>query len=150
MADDLSRFHGLTRSQLMARIRCRGNKKTELAMMALLRHNEIKGWRRHQPLPGRPDFVFPRERTALFVDGCFWHGCPKHYRRPTTNSRFWSEKVDANRARDLRTTRALKRIGWRVLRVWECDIAREAGRKKIVRRILRALKSTRENDPKEN
>lgn len=138
MAEDLSRFHGLTRSQLMARIRSRGNKKTEVAMVALLRANGITGWRRHQSLPGRPDFIFRRERVALFVDGCFWHGCPRHYKAPGTRSGFWQTKVQTNRTRDVCVTRELRALGWKVLRVWECALGakRQAA---TVRRIARAL-----------
>ena len=146
MAEDLSRFHGLTRSQLMARIRSRGNKKTEVVMVALLRANGITGWRRHQPLPGRPDFIFRRERVALFVDGCFWHGCPRHYRPPTSSRSFWREKVETNRSRDLRVTRALRKAGWTVVRVWECALTRRASARtvgRIVRALARGLAGTR-------
>src|SRR3954469_21709143 len=120
--DDVSRFHGLTRSQLMSRIRSRGNKKTELVMALLLRSSRIRGWRRHQPILGRPDFVFRKERLALFVDGCFWHGCRKHYRPPNTRGQFWKGKVETNRARDRRINRGLRRQGWNVLRFWEHDL----------------------------
>jgi len=66
------------RSEVMARIRGRGNKDTEIALAKLLRANGISGWRRNQALIGKPDFIFRRERVAVFVDGCFWHGCPIH------------------------------------------------------------------------
>jgi DNA mismatch endonuclease, patch repair protein len=62
----------------MAAVRSRGNKDTELKLIAILRGYHIKGWRRHQPLPGKPDFLFRRYRLAVFVDGCFWHGCRFH------------------------------------------------------------------------
>jgi DNA mismatch endonuclease (patch repair protein) len=77
------------RSQVMAAIRSRGNKGTELTLVAILRAAHVTGWRRHQPLPGRPDFVFRRARLAVFVDGCFWHGCPKHGRKPASNRGYW-------------------------------------------------------------
>jgi len=64
------------RSEVMSRIRGRGNKETELALAKLLRRHAIKGWRRHQPIFGKPDFIFSKARLAVFVDGCFWHGCP--------------------------------------------------------------------------
>jgi DNA mismatch endonuclease, patch repair protein len=143
MVDNLSRFHGLTRSQLMSRIRSRGNKKTELAMIAFFRMRRITGWRRHQPLPGRPDFIFRKERVAVFVDGCFWHGCPVHYRKPKTSARFWSEKIEANRRRDVRVTRALRKLGWRVLRFWECGLTSRENGLRVARRILGALTKAR-------
>ncbi|NJL26105.1 MAG: hypothetical protein HC902_13685 [Calothrix sp. SM1_5_4] len=79
MADTLTKKK---RSAVMAAIRSRYNRSTELTLIAIMRENEIKGWRRGRPLPGRPDFVFPRQRLAVFVDGCFWHGCRWHCRMP--------------------------------------------------------------------
>lgn len=138
MADDLSRFHGLTRSQLMGRIRSRGNKKTELAMIRLLREHRIRGWRRHHSVTGVPDFAFRRERLAIFVDGCFWHGCPRHYRPPQTRASFWRNKVAANRKRDRRVDRKLRTAGWSVLRVWECHLSKR-GAHLLAKRVQRAL-----------
>ena len=131
-------FSGLTRSELMSRIRSRGNKKTELAMVRLLRLHGLSGWRRHQPLPGTPDFVFLRHRLALFVDGCFWHGCPKHCRLPKTNRAFWAEKFAANKTRDRLVTRTLRARGWRVLRVWEHELTRK-NEGRLLGRIRRAI-----------
>ena len=71
-------FTKAKRSQVMSRIRGRGNQETELALAKLLRAARINGWRRHAPIFGRPDFTFHKERVVIFVDGCFWHGCPKH------------------------------------------------------------------------
>jgi DNA mismatch endonuclease, patch repair protein len=67
----------------------------------------------------RPDIVFPRERVALFLDGCFWHSCPEHGNRPATNSSYWDAKLERNRERDVRNDRDLESAGWLVLRVWE-------------------------------
>ena len=80
------------------------------------------GWTCVWPLFGRPDFVFPAARLAVFVDGCFWHGCPKHYTKPANNRAFWRRKLEANRARDRRVNRELKRLGWRILRIWGHDL----------------------------
>lgn len=91
-------------------------------MARLLREYGLSGWRRHQPLPGKPDFAWRSERVALFVDGCFWHGCPRHYRRPSANVEFWVEKLRQNVARDRRVSRALRAQGWIVIRVWECRV----------------------------
>jgi len=70
------------RSEVMAAIRSTGNRATELRLAAIFREHGITGWSRHQPLPGKPDFIFRRERLAIFVDGCFWHGCRWHCRMP--------------------------------------------------------------------
>jgi len=67
----------------------------------------------------RADLVFRAAKVAVFVNGCFWHGCPKHYSSPKSNKRYWSEKVRRNRARDVETRFLLKRRGWRVLVFWE-------------------------------
>ncbi len=116
MADILSRKK---RSALMARIRGRGNKATELRLIAIMRARGITGWKRNVSLLGRPDFVFPRERLAVFVDGCFWHGCPIHATWPKQNAEFWRAKILRNRQRDRAVNRLLRRKGWRVVRIWE-------------------------------
>lgn len=70
----------------------------------------------------RPDIVFTRQRVAVFVDGCFWHGCPRHYVSPVRNARFWRAKLERNMARDKQDTLKLEDAGWRVLRFWECEV----------------------------
>jgi len=116
MADVFTRAE---RSQIMAAVRSSGNKGTELKLISILRAGGITGWRRKQTLFGKPDFVFRRQRLAVFVDGCFWHGCPRHLRMPAGNARYWRNKISRNRARDLATNRRLRASGWRVLRIWE-------------------------------
>lgn len=76
-------------------------------------------------LAGTPDIVFPGARLAVFIDGCFWHGCRKHSHMPKSNVAYWKKKFRGNKERDVRVNRKLKRQGWRVLRVWEHDIASE-------------------------
>lgn len=124
------------RSAVMAAIRSRGNRDTELKLTAILREFQITGWRRHQALPGRPDFVFRRERLVIFVDGCFWHGCPRHGRKPDTNRGYWLPKLQRNQARDRTVARLLRRSGWTVLRIWEHDLTNHA---RIAARCRRAL-----------
>lgn len=112
------------RARIMKAIRGRGNRTTELALARVLRRERLPGWRRHRAdLPGRPDFAWPSRKVAVFVDGCFWHGCPRCYRAPSRNSAFWAAKVEANRRRDRRVSRQLRALGWRVLRVWECRVS---------------------------
>lgn len=103
----------------MAAIRSSGNQTTELKLAVMLRAAGITGWRRHQPLPGRPDFVFRGARLAVFVDGCFWHGCRWHCRMPKSRTGFWNPKIAANKKRDHTVNGLLRRHGWRVLRIWE-------------------------------
>ena len=80
----------------MSRIRGRGNEETELVLAGLFRKHRVTGWRRNQPVFGKPDFVFTMQRVAVFVDGCFWHACPKHSNMPTNNRAFWRKKLTAN------------------------------------------------------
>ncbi len=119
-----------TRSRVMASIRSKGNATTELRMVHIFRSRRITGWRRHQTLPGRPDFVFQKQRVAVFVDGCFWHGCPCRS-IPATNIQFWKLKIAGNRDRDLAVNIRLKRMGWKIVRFWEHELndeTRVAGR----------------------
>jgi DNA mismatch endonuclease (patch repair protein) len=129
-------FTNSKRSEVMSRIRGRGNKDTELTLMKLLRTHSITGWRRHQPVFGKPDFVFPKLRVAVFVDGCFWHGCPQHGTRPKQNRKFWDTKLTRNRARDRQVTRKLRAEGWKVLRIWEHSLKIPES---VIARIHRAL-----------
>jgi DNA mismatch endonuclease (patch repair protein) len=107
------------RSQVMAAIRSKGNQATELKLASILRAAGITGWRRHQPLPGHPDFIFRRARLAVFVDGCFWHGCRWHCRMPKSRTAFWNPKIARNKKRDRTVRLLLRQHGWRVLRLWE-------------------------------
>ena len=118
-------FTRAKRSQVMSRIRGRGNKETEIALMGLLRAARITGWRRHMTVFGRPDFTFRKERVVIFVDGCFWHCCPKHSNMPANNRKFWEQKLALNKMRDQLVTRTLRQRGWRVLRIWEHDLTRK-------------------------
>ena len=126
------------RSEVMARIRSSGNKDTELALVRLFRKEVITGWRRRRPLTGKPDFVFREARLAIFVDGCFWHGCLKHSKAPRSNQTYWRAKMIRNKARDRSVSRALRKKGWRVLRIWEHELARK-NEVRLLSRIRRAL-----------
>ncbi len=136
MADWLSREQ---RSRNMASIRSKGNATTERALLRLLRGARISGWRRHINLPGKPDFVFPSQRLAVFVDGCFWHGCPQCYRLPEDNRPYWKAKVLSNRRRDQRRSRQLRSLKWRVLRIWEHTLKSPADRKRVLAKLIKAL-----------
>jgi DNA mismatch endonuclease (patch repair protein) len=133
-------FTKAKRSDVMSRIRGSGNKATELTLAKLFRQYGITGWRRRQSVFGKPDFVFPKSRLAVFVDGCFWHGCPKHGTRPKQNRKFWDAKIARNRARDRRVNRELRKLGWRVVRIWEHDLAKRS--EKSLRRIKAVLSAS--------
>lgn len=124
----------------MGRVRSRGNRSTEGAFAEILRARKISGWRRGRALLGSPDFVFPAARAAVFVDGCFWHGCPIHGTIPKTNRRFWREKIARNIARDKKISRRLRRDGWHVFRFWEHDLKGKIVFRKLgrLRRVVQA------------
>jgi DNA mismatch endonuclease (patch repair protein) len=125
------------RSRNMAAIRSRGNRTTEKALRFRLVQSGIGDWKLHGDLPGRPDFVFGGHRLLVFVDGCYWHGCPRCYRPPQSHPDFWAEKVEYNRTRDKKTRSALRRRGWKVIRIWEHEI-KEAPTL-VIERIREAL-----------
>ena len=131
-------FTKAKRSAVMAAIRGSGNAATELRMMALMRAHGITGWRRKARVFGKPDFVFCAARVAVFVDGCFWHGCPRHATQPATRAAFWAAKFSRNKARDRVVVRTLRKAGWTVLRVWECALARKHW-PRVAARIVRSL-----------
>lgn len=131
-------FSRAKRSAVMAKIRSSGNRDTELRMMRLLREAGITGWRRGSRRLGRPDFIFPSGRVVVFVDGCFWHGCPRHFRRPSSRQAYWDAKISRNQKRDREVTRHWRRLGWRVIRLWEHALARKCA-PAAIRRIRQAL-----------
>src|SRR6266496_3361185 len=127
------------RSRLMSRIRGRANISTELKIAGILRDAGVRGWRRHLPLPGRPDFTFPEQRVCIFVHGCFWHDCPRCRKRSSTRPKYWAEKIEVNRRRDRRVSRELRLRGYRVIVVWECTLRRKYP-VLAISRLLRSLK----------
>jgi DNA mismatch endonuclease (patch repair protein) len=160
----------------MSRIRGKGNKDTELRLIAIFRTEGITGWRRSvtlripsneahaetprrkekltikkaarlalrlrvfardssiRPFSVKPDFVFPKLKLAVFVDGCFWHGCPIHATWPKQNAAFWRTKILGNKVRDRLVDRTLRKAGWRVVRVWEHELIRR-NETKLQRRL---------------
>ena len=129
-------FSKKKRSEVMSHIRARGNKDTELAMIQILRKNKIIGWRRNQHVFGKPDFVFPRQKVALFIDGCFWHVCPDHCNFPKNNEEFWQKKLHINMNRDLTVNQTLVSKGWKVIRIWEHELKDTS---KVTNRIITVL-----------
>jgi len=140
MADRLTREQ---RSFNMSRIRSSGT-APERRLLELLRSlfpgEEIA---ERPAMPGRPDFFLPRLGIAFFADGCFWHGCPAHFRMPGSNRSYWEEKIRRNRSRDRAADRALRAMGARPVRVWEHELAKggAAARKKVRRAAREAEKA---------
>lgn len=132
-------FTKAKRSEVMSRIRGRGNRDTELALAKLFRAHRITGWRRHQAMFGKPDFVFSKLKLTIFVDGCFWHGCPKHGTQPATRRAFWENKFARNKTRDRLVNRTLRQRGWKILRIWQHELTRR-NEARLLARLLRALR----------
>jgi DNA mismatch endonuclease (patch repair protein) len=112
------------RSAIMRKIKSTSNKSTELKLISYFRLNSITGWRRNYKLFGKPDFVFPKNKTVIFVDGCFWHGHNCRNLNPATNKKYWANKIFRNKSRDEIVTNTLTLKGWKVIRIWECELKR--------------------------
>ena len=122
----------------MAAVRSSGNRSTERVLRAHLVRQGLRGWRLNaKDILGSPDFAFGEQRLAVFLDGCFWHGCARCCRIPAANRTYWVRKVERNRARDRRCSRELRRQGWTVLRIWEHELKRSP--QAVMRRIRKAL-----------
>jgi DNA mismatch endonuclease (patch repair protein) len=128
----------------MAAIRSKGNKSTEQALRYRLVRAGIRGWHMLDPdVLGKPDFIFEEAGLVLFVDGCYWHGCPKCYRAPSSNQTYWAQKLIRNRGRDRFVTKQLRGQGWQVVRIWEHELKRRPGAvlKKIQKLISPPMKA---------
>lgn len=119
MADVFSKSQ---RSEIMRAVKSRGNKSTELKLIEIFKNLRIRGWRRGYKLFGNPDFVFPKKRIAVFVDGCFWHGHNCRNTKPAANADYWNKKIERNIKRDVLVAKTLTEKGWKVIRIWECQI----------------------------
>ena len=132
-----------TRSRVMARVRSNRNRSTEWRIRSGLVRAGVCGWKINAgDVLGKPDFVFPMQRIAIFVDGCFWHGCPKCKRTPSSNTEYWDAKILRNRQRDRRVSTALRKDGWRVIRFWEHEIDRSGDR--IIGKITKLVRADKE------
>jgi DNA mismatch endonuclease (patch repair protein) len=133
-------FSRQKRSYIMSRVKGHGNATTELRLIRIFREQGLTGWRRRAAVFGRPDFVFPKARVAIFVDGCFWHGCPLHGQLPAANRIFWQTKLLRNIARDKAVNRELRRLGWSIVRFWQHELRDST---KVTRRLERKLTPAR-------
>jgi DNA mismatch endonuclease Vsr len=125
-------------SRRMKAIREKGNKSTETRLRALLIRAGIRGWKVHPPgLPGKPDFLFLESRLVVFVDGCYWHGCPMCGHIPRINKPYWKAKIERNQQRDRLNTTRLQEAGFRILRLWEHEL--EQAPRDCLRRLAEML-----------
>lgn len=112
-----------THSRRMGAIRGKGNRTTEARFRALLVRTGIRGWTMHtKGIKGKPDFYFPDSKVAVFLDGCFWHGCPRCGHVPSVNRPYWKTKIERNQCRDTETDRLLRDEGITSVRFWEHEL----------------------------
>ncbi|AFN74176.1 DNA mismatch endonuclease Vsr [Melioribacter roseus P3M-2] len=124
----------------MRSVKSKGNKSTEQKLIEIFKKNKLKGWRRNYPLYGKPDIVFPRLRVVVFADGCFWHGHNCRNTKPSDNAEYWKKKIERNKKRDRLVTKTLRSKGWKVVRLWECEI----NKNKFLRKI-NSIKEAKKN-----
>jgi len=124
------------RSYNMSMIKYRDT-KPEVSLRKLLFAHGVRGYRVHYKLLGKPDIVFPKKKIAVFIDGCFWHKCPKCFVKPQTNKKFWQEKINSNVERDKNVNKQLKKAGWKIIRIWEHDVKKNLNKSylKIYKKI---------------
>ena len=141
MADE---FDKEKRYEIMRAVKSSKNKSTEEKLIAYFKENKITGWRRNYKVYGKPDFVLPDLRIAIFVDGCFWHGHNCRNTHPEQNKEYWQRKIGRNMARDKEVTDHLERLGWNVIRIWECEFLKK--NRGLLEKRLKALYSKQRTD----
>ena len=139
MTDVLTRAQ---RSYCMSRIRAKDT-QPEIVLRKIISKAGIKGYRLNCRLLGKPDLVFPKRKIVIFIDGCFWHKCPKCFKNPATNKKFWLKKIDSNVKRDGFVSARLKKEGWKVLRIWEHEVRKQ---KIVKKRIIDKIKYGKKQD----
>lgn len=118
-------FDKETRTEIMKKVKSNNNKSTELKLIEYFKNNHITGWKRHYKVFGKPDFVFHKYKIAIFVDGCFWHGHDCRNTRPESNKDYWDKKISRNMKHDTVVTEHLQKLGWKVIRIWECEFKKK-------------------------
>jgi DNA mismatch endonuclease (patch repair protein) len=127
------------RTEIMSRIRAKGS-KLEMQFSEKLTERGISNFSLNcQNVLGRPDIVFPDKKIAIFLDSCFWHGCPKHYKAPASRQEFWDHKIQGNKRRDKEVSQELGRQGWKVFRIWEHSVKNKRCLKWWITRIINAV-----------
>lgn len=132
-------FNKQKRSEIMRSVRSKKNKSTELKLIEIFKENGITGWRRNYNVKGHPDFVFLKQRVAVFVDGCFWHGHDCRNTKPKENEQYWINKRKQNQIHDKVVQDRFEFRGWKVLRIWECELSMKK-RETLLMKLANALK----------
>ena len=122
------------RTEVMRAVKSRDTKSTELKLISIFKEMHVIGWRRTYPLPGKPDFVFPKKRVVVFVDGCFWHGHNCRNVTPSEHKEYWDAKRAYNKQRDKLVTETLQKKNWTVIRIWECELKKK-NREQLIEKL---------------
>jgi len=132
------------RSNIMSKIRGKET-KPEILVRNYLFSKGFKYRLHDEKLPGKPDIVLPKYRTIIFIHGCFWHGHPgcKRSKLPATNAEFWEKKLSANIERDKRTIERLKKEGWNIIVLWQCEISSKKKREDRLERLIEEINANR-------
>lgn len=118
-------FEATKRSAIMRSVKSSNNKSTELRLISIFKQYGITGWKRNYSVKGHPDFVFLKQKVAVFVDGCFWHGHDCRNTRPSDHQEYWQKKRERNILHDQQVTAMFESRGWTVLRIWECELKKK-------------------------
>jgi DNA mismatch endonuclease (patch repair protein) len=129
-----------TRSKVMSTVRSKGTKLETIAAQVLAEHGLDVFEQQPDGIAGRPDFAHRNAKIVIFVDSCFWHGCPHHLRRPASNREYWEHKVARNRRRDRLVRQQLKDEGWQVVRIWEHELPDAPSLKGKITRLKNTLR----------
>lgn len=132
-------FSKKKRSEIMSKIRAK-NTKTEIDLRKKIWAQGLRYKIHSRKLPGNPDIVFPSKKLIVFIDGCFWHKCPKCFKKPASNKKYWNWKIQYNVNKDKRINKELKKEGWKVLRFWEHDVRKHSG--ECINKIIAAAEQS--------
>jgi len=125
------------RSEIMSKVRSKDS-KIEVSFRKAIWKAEFRYRKNPTKYFGKPDLVLKKYKTVIFIDSCFWHGCKKHCRLPSTRKKYWTEKIERNKRRDKEVNRYYKKIGWQVLRIWEHKLQKDFN--KTIEKIINSLK----------
>ncbi len=136
----MDKVNAQTRSKVMSKVR-----STETSLEILFRKKlwkqGIRYRKNNKKLFGKPDISIMNKKTVLFIDSCFWHGCPQHLRMPSSNISYWKSKIDRNRKRDEEVNKHYRSLGWIIFRVWEHELRDEISSQNVISYIVQGLQT---------
>ena len=134
MADTVSKKK---RSEIMSKVKSKDS-KIEVGFRRAIWKAGFRYSKNSTKYFGKPDLVLKKYKTVIFVDSCFWHGCKRHCRLPATRKKYWTEKIERNKQRDKEVNRYYKKIGWKIIRIWEHEIKNKSGQ--TIKKIIKSLR----------